>query len=297
MTVQPYDFCKPERIVSSDRLASDMERSLESWLRDACALGPKKWARQLPFALEVGFGGIDILRPADGLGPLPDNAVGFRVPIADGDKRCLLALPRPLVIALSAGLLGDEAAELPADRELTAIEHSLCDHLVQNLLLSTLQDTWRGAVPLRFGQPKPEPNAKWSRPFRPDQTLILSSFSVKGPFGEQPWFLVMGQDDVLGLFGLGPTPPDAASALQQVLTRANLEQLVREVRVDIVVQLGSVELPVTQLAKLQVGDVIVLDSRVNEPLTATVGGNRKLLGWPGRVGSRQAFQIDAPTEG
>ena len=67
-------------------------------------------------------------------------------------------------------------------------------------------------------------------------------------------------------------------------------------RLEISVQLGAARLPLHQLTRLRVGDLVILDQRVHEPLAAFVAGEQKFKGWPGRAGARQAFQIDSSVE-
>lgn len=291
MKAQTYDFCKPERIVSGDRLASDMEQSLERWLRDACALAPKKWARHVPFGVQQSFQKVENLPAADALARLHETTLGFRTPLqADGGHDSLLALPRTLLLALVAGVLGDSPAELPADRELTPVEESLAEYLVQDPLVATLQETWRGAETLAFAAPHPEPNPKWTRIFRPADAVVMSTFTLQGPFGQQEWHWLALQNDLLKLFGLAVGSTEEAP--ERTSSAAQLELLVREFPVEISVVLGSVDLPLSQLANLRAGDLVILNHRVTDPLVATVADTKKFLGWPGRVGSRQAFQID-----
>jgi flagellar motor switch protein FliM len=63
-----------------------------------------------------------------------------------------------------------------------------------------------------------------------------------------------------------------------------------------VIRLGQAKLHVSELLNLRPGDVVVLDQRVSEPLSIEVCGTRKYVGWPGRVGNRQAFQIQGMVE-
>ena len=67
--------------------------------------------------------------------------------------------------------------------------------------------------------------------------------------------------------------------------------LTKNLPMDLTVVLGSAQLMLSQLTKLAPGDVIVLDQRVTHPLGAWLGGKKIMTGWPGRVGTRQAFQI------
>ncbi len=79
-------------------------------------------------------------------------------------------------------------------------------------------------------------------------------------------------------------------------TPRKLEALVRELPIEVTVDLGMVELPIAQLARLTPGDLLILNQRVSEPLIARVDSRPKFRGWPGRVGSRQSLQIESLRE-
>lgn len=296
MNIQPYDFVNPMRQAADTHLASDMEHILARWLRNACALAPKKWAKQVPFPVEMRFQGLEVVRSAEGLAKLPDSAVGFRVAVPSENKSTLLSLPRPLLLSLVAGMLGETLAELPADRELTIVEDSLCEFLVQDLLLSTLRETWPGQEQMQLGQPLKETHPRWTRIFLPDENIVICSLFCKGPFGEQAWNWLAPQQLLLRLLGLAEPDADLEVSDDQDV-KARLQALVREMDVDVTVLLGSVEVPLSLLAKLRVGDAVVLDQRITEPLIGIVSGQEKFLGWPGRVGSQQAFQIESIIDG
>lgn len=83
----------------------------------------------------------------------------------------------------------------------------------------------------------------------------------------------------------------AREASKEAAGRQHLEPLVCELPVEISVLLGTIDLPFSQLARLRPGDLVILNQSVSEPLTALVAGEKKFQVWPGRVGSRPAFQI------
>ena len=66
---------------------------------------------------------------------------------------------------------------------------------------------------------------------------------------------------------------------------------IRKIPLEVVVGLGRTSIHVADLVNLQVGDIVILNQRVSDPLYAEVAGTVKYLGWPGRLGTRQAFQI------
>ena len=72
-----------------------------------------------------------------------------------------------------------------------------------------------------------------------------------------------------------------------------METLVRDLPVEISVNLGTVELPLADLARLRAGDLVLLNQRVSEPLAAALAGIKRFRVWPGRVSSQQAIQIDS----
>src|SRR5580693_1733769 len=116
MTIAPHDFCKP------GRLASDRESRFAGWLRQGCALATRNWVKHLPFPAEWTFQVSDSYRPQDSLARLPETALAYRLGLAGAKVTTLLAMPRPLALALASGLVGDCGTALPADRELTVVE-------------------------------------------------------------------------------------------------------------------------------------------------------------------------------
>jgi flagellar motor switch protein FliM len=287
MTLKPYNFRKP------DRPAGSLEQRLTAWLRTAGSLAADKGAQHLPFRIELALRGVECVSPAEALTQLPDAALGYRLAFAGEAPSMMFVWPRPLALALVNGALGETPTELPADRELTVVELSLCEYLMQNLAAAVLQETWTGATPMALTLAEREPSPRWTRLFVKAEQVVRCAFTLRGPFGEQDWcWLAPSQ-------ALQERVSHADLALpahgEQDMPR-KLEALVRELPVEVTVELGVVELPIAQLAGLAPGDLLILDQRVGEPLMARVDNRPKFRGWPGRVGSRQSLQIESLRE-
>lgn len=287
MTHKPYNFRKP------DRLAGTLEQRLTAWLRAAGQLASEKGTRLLPFRVEMALRGIEIAPPIEALSRLSEGLLGYRLAFVGELPDMLFVWPRPLALALVEGMLGETPATLPEDRELSAVELSLCEYLMQSLPAAVLQETWTGRTPLGLTVGEREPSPRWTRLFVKAEQVLQCTFTLRGSFGEQDWHWLAPYKS---LHELVNRAGDDDPALMQQDAPRKLETLVRELPVEVTVDLGMVELPLSQLAGLAPGDLLILNQRVSEPLNVRVDKRTKFRGWPGRVGSRQSLQIESLSE-
>src|SRR5579883_292644 len=284
MTHKPYNFRKP------DRLAGTLEQRLTVWLRAAGQLAAAKGARHFPFRIEMTPERMAIVPPAEALAQLADAMIGYRVAFTGEPANMLFVWPRPLALALVAGLMGESPTALPEDRELSSVELSLCEYLMQGLLAAVLQETWTGSTPLGLTVGDREPSPRWTRLFVKAEQILQCTFTMRGSFGEQDWYWLAPYHTLHEV--INRAGEDEPSLIQQEAPR-KLEALVRELPIEVTVELGMVELSLSQLAGLAPGDLLILNQRVSEPLSVRVDNRMKFRGWPGRVGSRQSLQIES----
>jgi flagellar motor switch protein FliM len=286
MTITVHNFAKPAR------LTGDWSQRLTGWFQSAFALATKAWAKEVSGTLEARLRDIEIVRCGEILARVDEAAAGYRVALAGNRLRTLLILPRPLLLTLIDGLLGQAVEQLPADRELTDVERPIGEYFLQTLWLAFFKDTWPGAVQVIWEFPQSESNPQCSRLFAPDELVVVFSCEIRGPFGVQECFWLFQKKGLAELMGW-----DESDAVSTEPQGSRIEALVRSLPLDIVVVLGGVEICISQLSQLQVGDVILLNQRVGEPLTAKIGDEAKFRGWAGRSGSSIAFRIDSLIEG
>ena len=71
-----------------------------------------------------------------------------------------------------------------------------------------------------------------------------------------------------------------------------LKEKLSSVDMDVVAEIGTIQLPVRDVLALRVGDVIRLsDVRVGDPFTLSVGSKKKFLCQAGVIGKKVAVQI------
>lgn len=275
----PYDFRKPSR------LPDGLDQYLACYQKSLCSRLPEKWNVHLASPLQWIPSTSETLRSADAVAQLPDPALSFSFALGEVEVPTVFSFPRQLMLALVSGMLGDIPEELPADRELTVVEHSLAGLAMQELVVALRESSpqndalacrLQGAIPRR----------QIPRLFPVGEDIVNCRIKMNG---------LCGTHDVHWLL-----PQEASESLierEDWQTKADpsvgprLESLVRDIPVQVVVRLGGATLHVSDLANLRAGDVVLLDQRVAEPLVAVVADEQKFRGWAGRVGTRQAFQI------
>jgi flagellar motor switch protein FliM len=71
-----------------------------------------------------------------------------------------------------------------------------------------------------------------------------------------------------------------------------LKQKLNNVEMDLVAEIGTINVPIRDVLALRVGDTVKLSSvRYDDPLVLNVGNQRKFLCQPGVVGKKRAVQI------
>lgn len=277
-----FDFRQPAK------MASETETFLDQWTSAFCIQTVERLGGKLSFELTCTTSKLETARPATVLEQLPDPAFAFRVTFGEDGPPLLFVLPRAIVVALVNGMLGEEVVEIPEDRDLTAVENSLADILIQDLL-SAITASMPGLVPQTCCLDRMEPRPGRSRMFADGNAVMSWGFEIGGPFGTGHGHWIMGQPTVEEMLERNQPPEREVDQDELDL----LAEHVSSIPVEIVVRLGGTTLKVDDLAKMQAGDVLVLDQPINQPLTAQIGDVTRFAAWPGHVGVRQAIVIES----
>jgi flagellar motor switch protein FliM len=287
MSAIPYDFTKPVR------LPPDWQQRLTGWYQGASVLANRAWAKQLPTPLEVSCGTVDPAYVQEGLAGLPAGVVGYRVQIAGGRLPSLLVFPRILLLQVIGLLLGDSVTAI-TDRELTLVEENLVDYFLVHLWLPFFREAWPGAGMVSWELSEREAHPKESRYFAGSDVLLTLHWQMRGPWGVSDglWFFQKkGTLETLADPDLPAEEPmdEKTATLRKQAFVGNLP-----VRVDVV--LGTTDLKLSQLSRLQIGDVVLLDQRHEEGIIAGAGSQHLFRGRVGRMGSWKAFRIESFVE-
>ncbi|MCA9186639.1 MAG: FliM/FliN family flagellar motor switch protein [Pirellulaceae bacterium] len=276
-SAKAFDFRRP------CRLSVPVEKRIGKWQAAFCSLVPEKWAPLLPLSLQWSPSATETAAPMQAESAIPQ--AGFGVHLRNLPQPTLLTLPRNLAILLVNGVVGSQTDELPQDRKLTEVEISLLELLAQEML-NALNESWSIANenPCRLGAFDPLP--RLVRAFAGQEDLVIVRFQVgNDTIGLHSCHWYWPESVAMALF------PQEDDDDEQLLHAAQMKEVAQRIPMQVSVRLGSASLHVSELATLSCGDVIVLDQRVGDPLTGYVGEKPVYVGWAGRVGNRQGFQV------
>ncbi len=276
---QAYDFRKPRQ------LADDVERELASWQAGVVSLIVDRWETQLGLILEWHPESLYTTRRGQLMQRLGDSHVLASVQLEAKDSLGWVAIPRGFAVGMMASTMGEELTETPEVRRLTDVELSVMELALQELCraLTDGQPCIRPMVCEFSGSRRTQ---DMLREFAEQEPIAILEFNVHGHFGDAKLLWCLSQAAVLNFMTRVSEGRQSSSETSQ-----SLAQTATQIPLSLVVKLGNARVHIADLLNLQPGDVIVLDQRVNEPLTAEVCNRQVVRGWPGRIGTRQAFQV------
>ncbi len=277
----------PQRIDFSDprQLSTAHHRLIQRWQQNSCERIAEGWGAVLAAPVTVRATSIAPVRYRVALKDLPDPGVGIVLTLADSAIPSLLSFPSPLILGILAQMFGEVTGEWPSPRELTCLEETLCDVLVQTLC-DSVAEGWPGVEPLRC-RVEERCRPRRCRRLPAESELISVHWEITCGHGTDSavWLLPRKEiEELLDSEELG----GAGSTGQQ----ADLEALVLQLPIEVVVELGRTSLSMGEITRLRAGDVLVLEQSIHRPIPAAVGGKSRWSGRPCRVGSRKALQIE-----
>ncbi len=199
----------------------------------------------------------------------------------------MLVIDRVELLTLLMDVLGN--TDEIADRELTSVEDALCEMILQQAA-TAMVDSWQGVegIVVNVGPVDQQPNR--SKIFSSEKKLLASGVCIQVGEASANIQVVLAKDETSKLLGV-ETQRDSQPKNNERLS----PQKIAEIGVEVSAGLGSVDLVMDDLVSISVGDIIVLEQSVEEPVLMFVNHEPTFRAWPGRVASKQALKIVSAT--
>jgi flagellar motor switch protein FliM len=205
----------------------------------------------------------------------------------------ILEIDPAVTFAIIDRLFGGQGEGTKLSRDLTDIEQSVMENNIVRIL-GNMREAWSTVIDLRPRLGQIETNPQFAQIVPPTEMVVLVTLETK--VGEVEGMM----NFCIPYLTIEPIISKLSaqywySSVRRGATTENLTILrdrLATIAVDVVAEIGSMNLTVRDVLNLKVGDVIRLaDTRVGDPMLLTVGNKRKFVCRPGVVGNKMAIQV------
>lgn len=274
---RPFDF---REIASLD----DSGVTMRAWVAKASSYFADFWSDVSQYAAKVSLASIktEVFEAALENAPRENMCC-----IADfkGHRPSLIHGSSADFRIVLSEMLGLPADNDPIEGALSPIELSLIDVLITNLLES-LSESWMGPEALEIVAGDVTKDPRKVRIFRGKDLVTLCEIEIELNAGKAKLNWIISKRKASEL--LNTVIDRRANNSEPVKVS---EFAVAQLPIDLVTVLGKAKIPMSKLSNLTPGEVILLDQRIDRPLSVLVDNVPFYECWPGQVANQQALEI------
>lgn len=283
--IVPFDLANQDRIIRgrmpvleivNDRFARLCTNALSNAIRKRVELNPISidmtkfgdFMRSLPVPTSINIFKMD---------PLRGNAV--------------IVVDSRLVFALVENVFGGVGSQPKIEgREFTRIEQAIVDRVIK-IALDNMEESWRPVHELKLELVRSEINPQFAAIVPPTDVVVVINFEVE---------LDSSIGSMIICLPYATIEPIRAKLHASFQTErlevdhawvSRLKERLLETSVEMKVRVGCTQITGNQLLRLELGDILVLDTDVDALLPCTVSGVIKYWGIAGTVKSNKSYQI------
>ncbi len=283
--IVPFDLTNQDRIIRgrmpvleivNDRFARLCTNALSNAVRKRVELNP--------ISIDMTKFG-DFMRAL----PVPASINIFKMEPLRGNALCVV--DARLVFSLVENFFGGQGSQPKIEgREFTRIEQAIVERVIR-IVLTNMEESWRPVHEVNLELIRSEINPQFAAIVPPSDVVVVITFEVEleSAIGS----LVI----CLPYATIEPIRSKLHASFQTERLEVDhawvgrLKERLMETPVELKVHFGDAQITGNQLLRLQVGDVLLLDTDVDALLECTVAGVKKFSGICGTVKGNKAFQI------
>jgi flagellar motor switch protein FliM len=281
-----YDFKHPNRV------SKDQIRTLESIHNNFAGHLGSSLSGSLRSVVDVELVSVDQFTYSEFVASLVWPCCTYKIQLAPLEGQCLIDFSPTLSFAFIDRMFGGQGRSLDIERELSGIERSLID-IVVGRALEELERSWKRIKTVSVSIQGYESTPQFIQIVPPGETVIVTTFNVN----------VLSKSGVITIcypyLSLEPVMEnlsgqswlDPSKSHSTVEARASVEDALRTVDTEVTAVLAQSDITMREFLDVQVGDVIIANTRAAEPTRVLIGGIEKFLGRPGMRGRRRAVEI------
>lgn len=284
--IRQYDFGRP------DKFSKDQIRTLQMIHENFIRPLQTYFAGRFRTMVQMVVGSVDQNTYSEFLRSISNPSVICPFTMAPLPGTCVLDINPVIAFPMIDRLFGGPGGSMPQSRPVTEIESAVMQGIVRGTL-DAYAEAWKNVYDMRMTPGNIETNPMFVQVAAPGEIVITVAIDVR--VGEHVGVITL----CLPHLTLEPIL-DRLSAHNWFKTQAReiraadaaaIESVVGQAKVPVTAEMGRVDLTVSDILGLNIGDVVVLDTKLTDPVRVKVGNETKFLGRPGTIRGRVVVEI------
>jgi flagellar motor switch protein FliM len=284
--VTSYDFKHPAR-VNKDQL-----RTLENLHDNFARMLNSTFSGAMRAVVDVDTAFVDQTTYAEFIMSLSNPSCSYQFTLGPTNGQAVIDFAMPLVFAFVDRNFGGKGSSQGVEaRQLTPIEVGVINRIVKRVI-EDLEATLEPILRVEITDIELETNPEFMQITAASEIVILLAFEVNSANASglvslcYPFFTL---ESILPRLGQQSYVRTNRMNQEELLRQNNLR--LQKTNVPIRAELARGMATFRSLQDLQVGDVLTMDTEIDEPTVLYVNDEPKFVGKPGRVGRKSAVQI------
>lgn len=204
----------------------------------------------------------------------------------------ILEIASNLGYAMVDRMLGGEGEPLEKTREFSEIELLIIERIL-TVCVNLLHEPWENVVDIHPRLEKIETNSQFAQIISPSEMIAIVTINIK--IGDVEGLMnvclpYLTLEDIMDKLNTKYWYSTMQDKDEQQYVDA-IETLISKAPIPMKAVLGNSTISVSDFSGLQVGDIIRLDTKVNQELDVFVGNIKKFTALPGSSGDKYAVRI------
>jgi len=291
--IKIYDFKRP------DKFSKEQLRTVSNMHETFARLTTTSLSAQLRSLVHVHVASVDQLTYEEFIRSIPTPTTLAVINMDPLKGNAVLEIDPAITFTMIDRLFGGTGATGgKVNRDLTDIEQSVMEGIIVRIL-ANMREAWTQVIDLRPRLGQIETNPQFAQIVPPNEMVVLITMETKIGDEEGMMNICIPYLTIEPIVSKLSTQFWFSSVRRSSTTQylGTLKEKLADVDMDIVAEIGSINLPIRDVLSLRIGDVVRLSNiRVGEPLTLSVGSKKKFYCQPGVVGKKMAVQVISKIE-
>ena len=285
--IKIYDFKRP------DKFSKDQIRTLYMLHENFARLLNTYLSAHLRTLIHINVASVDQLTYEEFIRSLPNPSVINVFQMRPLKGNAILEINPNIVFSIIDRLFGGPGLPPAKPRPLTDIEEAIIRRVI-NKALESLQEAWKQVVAIEPRADVIETNPQFTQIVPPNDMVVIITLQAKIGQAEGLINICIPYLVLEPIMSKLTTTFWVASSIAKQSSQENVAALQRKLErapIPVIVEMGRVTVTVQELLELAVGDVMQLETKVEDELNIIIGSKEKFKCKPGLAGHKLAIQI------